>query len=153
VSTDGRIRNVNTGKELVLYVGNDGRKRVTLAVKDKPNQCSQFLVHRLVGIAFIENTESKKWVLHKDGDCKNNAVDNLYWGSEKDNYLDSVRHGTVGVRKPTDDEVVNVIREMKESGMKGTEIARMLDVSRSTVSKYTGKRKKGKRSQDIINMK
>lgn len=51
-------------------------------------------VHRMVAEMFIPNPCNLPVVRHLDGDPTNNTVRNLAWGTQKDNYEDSVRHGT-----------------------------------------------------------
>lgn len=51
-------------------------------------------IHRLVAEAFIPNPDNLPIVRHLDDDRSNNCVDNLAWGTQKDNYEDSVRNGT-----------------------------------------------------------
>ena len=50
-----------------------------------------FLVHRLVGMAFIENPENKKTIDHIDKDKSNNKVSNLRWATN-DEQLENKEH-------------------------------------------------------------
>lgn len=59
-----------------------GYKRVTLC---KDNKLKKFQIHRLVGLAFIENPENKPCINHKDENKANNNVDNLEWVTWKEN--------------------------------------------------------------------
>lgn len=49
------------------------------------------LVHRLVAENFIEQHNSKDQVNHKDGNKRNNKVENLEWVSAKENMRHSVK--------------------------------------------------------------
>ena len=42
-------------------------------------------VHRLVAQAFLPNPEKKRCVCHKDNNKENNDVNNLYWGTDREN--------------------------------------------------------------------
>ena len=77
VSTLGNVRSMNyrrTGvvKNIIPKVNNCGRLWVDL--KGKP-----MLIHRLVAIAFIRNKNNLPEINHKDGNPKNNNVNNLEW--------------------------------------------------------------------------
>jgi hypothetical protein len=48
-------------------------------------------VHRLVANAFIENTQNKECVNHKDCNRQNNCVNNLEWATYKENSLHAVQ--------------------------------------------------------------
>lgn len=54
----------------------------------KNGQSKDFLVHRLVGFAFIPLVEGKECINHIDGNPKNNNVNNLEWC----NHLENNRH-------------------------------------------------------------
>lgn len=51
-------------------------------------------VHSLVLTAFVGARPDGLVSRHLDGNPANNRVDNLAWGTESENALDSVRHGT-----------------------------------------------------------
>ncbi|MGI8152482.1 NUMOD4 motif-containing protein/HNH endonuclease [Staphylococcus haemolyticus] len=56
--------------------------RVTLWKNGKPKD---FLVHRLVGFAFIPTIKGKECINHIDGNSKNNCVENLEWCNHSEN--------------------------------------------------------------------
>lgn len=64
--------------------------RVTLWKNGKPKD---FLVHRLVGFAFIPLVEGKECINHIDGKPKNNNVNNLEWCTYKENTNHAFENG------------------------------------------------------------
>ena len=54
----------------------------------------QRLVHRLVLEAFVGPCPEGMECRHLDGNPGNNRLDNLAWGTPKENFADSMRHGT-----------------------------------------------------------
>lgn len=50
-------------------------------------------VHRVVAQAFIRNPDNLPVVRHLDDNPANNCVDNLAWGTQKDNMRDCIDHG------------------------------------------------------------
>ena len=57
-------------------------------------------VHRLVLEAFVGTCPEGMECRHLDGDPGNNRLENLAWGSPKENYADSLQHGTAWGHKP-----------------------------------------------------
>lgn len=64
----------------------------TVSYTDNGKQ-KHFLVHRLVGEAFIPNPENKPEINHIDGNPKNNDVNNLEWVTRKENVVHAYRTG------------------------------------------------------------
>lgn len=54
-------------------------------------------VHRMVAEMFIPNPDNLPVVRHLDGNAANNVVWNLAWGTPRENWEDSVRHGTARI--------------------------------------------------------
>ena len=99
VSTDGRVRNSQTGKMRKLSVTLDGRFRVGLTKDDKR---SYHLVHRLVATAFCNKEDGYDIVDHIDRNPANNNYGNLRWTNASGNNRNrSTYHnntsGTTGV--------------------------------------------------------
>ena len=81
VSNLGNLMNNKTGKFLKSCV-KGGYLNITL-INDKIKKT--FKVHRLVALAFIENTENKTDVNHKNKNKLDNTLSNLEWMTRKEN--------------------------------------------------------------------
>jgi hypothetical protein len=98
-------------------------------------------VHRLIGKAFIPNPNNLPFVCHENGNPGDNRVGNLYWGTQKENMRDRVKHGTHrrGSRSNTAKlnrfsvERIKLLREVCPTMSQGN-IAKIYDVSQSTIS-------------------
>lgn len=84
VSNYGRVKSLKSNKELILKLVTH-HKGYYKAQLLKNNKKKAFFVHRLVAQAFIPNPENKLQVNHKDGDKKNNHVENLEWTTQSEN--------------------------------------------------------------------
>lgn len=87
VSSDGTVMNLLTNKIKKPRSNGTGKgyMRVDLYKNGERRRC---YVHRLVAEAYIPNPNSLPFVNHKDGNPRNNKVDNLEWCTP----LENVRH-------------------------------------------------------------
>ena len=60
----------------------------------KNNQSSKKSIHRLVLETFVGDCPDSMQACHNDGYKLNNQLDNLRWGTHKENQQDRIRHGT-----------------------------------------------------------
>ena len=58
-----------------------------------------FMLHRLIGQAFLENPDSKRYINHKDFNKANNTVDNIEWVTASENMMHAQRHGRVNTKE------------------------------------------------------
>lgn len=127
-------------------LANKGKKSRYPRVALSYNQTErEFLVHRLVALAFLQEPNAGDEVCHNDGDFNNNSVDNLRWGSKASNQQDRVKHGTDvrGTKHPVSkltDVAVIEIRNLSHSGMKQADIGNLYGVSQATVSRIVLKK-------------
>lgn len=91
ISDRGRCWSSKTQKILTPKKGDKhGHKSYCLHNKGK---AKYKYAHRLVAEAFIPNDKGYPNVLHGDDDPDNNWVNNLRWGTQKDNHKDCVANG------------------------------------------------------------
>ena len=90
VSSDGQIRNDETGKLKTLVQNEDGYYKVDLY---NHGQRTTKRVNRLVAEAFIPNPENKPQVNHVDGNKINNDVSNLEWTTGSENMIHAYNTG------------------------------------------------------------
>lgn len=104
VSNDGEVRSLFCGHgtrwkcgERILTQRPDfkGYMKVKLC---KEGQGKLVFVHRLVANTFLEKPDGKNMVNHKDGDKRNNNVDNLEWCTNSENQIHSYR--VLGNQRP-----------------------------------------------------
>lgn len=87
--------------------GRCGRKylAVTLCIGDKKKSRP---VHQLVLEAFDKPRPSDMLALHKDDNPANNHLDNLYWGTTKQNIQDAKRNGRIPQCKLSEQDVWHI---------------------------------------------
>lgn len=74
-----------------------GYKRVTLW-KNKVGK--DFLVHRLVAMAFLEKPDGKDLINHIDGNPSNNYLENLEWCTSKENVNHAFQNRLMTTQNP-----------------------------------------------------
>ena len=95
-----------------------------------------FLVHRIVAQTFLENNTKKIQVNHKDGNSKNNCVENLEWVTPTENIQHSIKIGT-HINPPSSKKLSEkqVLKIRVLYGIKSQkEIAKIYHIDRSMVS-------------------
>lgn len=83
------------GKVLKYNYDKQGYTLVHLC-SDGKRSCKK--VHRLVAKSFIKNGYGKEYINHKDGNKKNNSVNNLEWVTPSENNIHAYK---IGLSKPT----------------------------------------------------
>lgn len=124
VSQDGRIQSQpRLGarlKELCPEIDRDGYKRVILSKNGKKRKQ---LVHRLVMLAFVGECPEGMQVCHYNGDPADNRIENLRYGTPKENMRDRDRHGRThhsrGEKSGTAKTTLAVVNEIRERYGKG----------------------------------
>ena len=85
IRNDGVVININTKRERKGGVGNHGYLRVGLRNEGKPKF---FLIHRLLGKAFIDGEDAKhNEIDHIDRNPLNNDLSNLRWATRSEQQI------------------------------------------------------------------
>lgn len=147
VLRDGRVWSSHSGVYKSVMDNGRGYKAVNVNLGDRGSRKRvRVYVHRMVAECYLGVGGDGMQVNHKDGDKGNNCVDNLEWCSRRSNLHhalarelvpinlnnwvngmeDAERERRMEERKaaPFSDDVVNRMREMRNSGISEDEIAR-----------------------------
>ena len=131
ISRDGRLwRN---GREKKFTVSKIGYEVVSFSINDKTKT---YYKHRLMLHAFVGPCPDNCEALHINGNRLDNRLENLRWGTRKENVADAIKHGTAtigsrnGAAKLTD-EMVSFIRQSKNI----EELTNKFNVSVSTIKR------------------
>ena len=86
--------------------------RSSVMIFDKEGERVRTGISRLVALVYIPNPYNKPFVCHKDNNPLNFSIDNLYWGTQKDNIQQCFHDGRLkpqGVKANTSDIQVEVV--------------------------------------------
>lgn len=145
VCSDGRIqsahrngtRKLGKWRDLKPSVDSKGYAGLTLCSTVTGSRW-RVRVHRLVAVSFIPNPLGLPCVRHLDGNSANNSARNLSWGTYKDNENDKLNHGT-WMKRITNakltEETKKIARTLSKSGSSCAAIARVIGVTRPTISR------------------
>ena len=75
VNALGEVMNIRTGRYLRHDAVRGGYERVTI-------DGTKYYIHKLVAEAFLEDSRGRRFVIHKDGNNKNNIYTNLMWSND-----------------------------------------------------------------------
>jgi len=114
------IENADTSGYFISSLGRFKNKKGIIMKDYKPHHSGyiylrvniqKYALHRLVALAFIENTENKSIVNHIDGNKLNNKVDNLEWVTCSEN---SIHAHKLGLNKGHKRKIIQYDLEMNE---------------------------------------
>lgn len=127
VSNLGNVKslgNKSNHKEPIILkptINKNGYMAVRLQ-KDK--KVKYIFIHKLVAEAFLRKKKENLQVNHKDGNKRNNKVNNLEWCTASENIIHSFK---IGLRKPTikkvyqldkNNNLINIYKSAKEASKK-----------------------------------
>lgn len=131
---------VRLNKTILLKPSPDSKGYLNVNLFDDQGKYKTVKVHRLVAGAFLDNPLHKRCVCHKDNNPQNNHVDNLYWGTDKENQAQAWEDGLHKNRIP--------VKQIDKTGMTVaifkslSEAAREKNISQQNIQKCIyGKRK------------
>jgi len=102
-------------------------------------------VHRLALSSFTRDAGAGLDVRHKDGNRTNNRIENLCWGTRKDNMADAIAHGRTNrgmrcsTRKLDEAAVLAILRDNRTQA----EIAKEYGVNHATISLIKSRKRWG----------
>lgn len=130
IRSDGQVWNDKQNRPLKWIINTNGYPYVNLNGK-------VHYLHRLVLVHFVGPYQKGMHGCHNDGNPLNPRLENLRWGTPRENAADRVRHGTAprGEKcgaKLTEKQVVE-IHEIINHGKRDDVIAGMFGVSPATI--------------------
>lgn len=130
IDENGNVRNDKRNRLITPYDNKAGKGYLYVCLYNGHIKQGAYGVHRLVAQTFIPNPENRPMVNHKDGDTKNNNVNNLEWVSPLENVVHAHRvlgalcgyqHAWVRKEKPVKqidmktNEVVAIYKSVQEA--------------------------------------
>lgn len=144
ISSDGlvkRIKPSNRNRGGILTATFDSKRYLQIKLTVNGNS-KTFKVHKLVMIAFAGDRPAGFQINHKNGIKTDNRIENLEYVSPRQNMYHSYgvlsRQAVIGEAsvnaKLTDENVRDIRRAFADGGITYTQLARLYNVSRYTIS-------------------
>lgn len=136
ISSYGRVKNSN-GRFLKLMGNTDKNPYFTVELDGK-----KVLIHRVMLMAFSGMPHKGEQACHKNDVKTDNWLDNLYWGTPKDNKRDAIKNGKLRCpqgenhhKARLNDELISIIKK-EYSGKRGeqTAIGKKYGISQQHIS-------------------
>jgi len=139
IDKDGNIFSTKTNKQMKSYSDSKGYLQIELRCKDDTSK--SFLIHRLVMKTFnpIENDKNFD-INHKNGNKKDNSLDNLEWCTTQYNITHSYING-FQKRKLTDQDVIDIYLALKTENIPVKDISKKYGVSEGMIKHIKAKSK------------
>jgi hypothetical protein len=133
VSNHGQVRSYKTGTCKLKKPGTiqHGYQNITL---QKDGKSYTKTIHRIVLTVFDREPMEGEVCRHLDGNPKNNHIDNLCWGTCKENIKDMYTHGTLGGGKQWTPEEIDEVKWLHGYGWYIKDIAEKLGVGTACIS-------------------
>lgn len=147
-STHGRIRSeeriitrYKTGvkekhKSVILkpWIAKKSGKGYFMVGLSRGNETIKIGVHRLILWAFVGKQEKGYETRHLDGNCKNNHISNLAYGTRSENRQDAVKHLTLmRPKKLTKEDVIDICK-MGTEKISSKIVSEKYNINRNTVT-------------------
>ena len=140
ISNKGRLRSIKLSVKLYIKGNIKGSGYLQDSITDKNGKNRFIQRHRLVAIAFIDNPNNLPQVNHKDGNKLNNIIENLEWVTASENIKHAFDIGIKNLKGEKNNmaklnmDIVNEIRELANTDITLTKIAKLYNISIATVS-------------------
>ena len=141
VTKEGRVWSYKRGSFRTIRKDRNGYWGLILY---SPGGYQHRLVHQLVLEAWVGPRPEGQVCRHLDGDRDNNHIDNLAYGTYRDNTADAMRHGTQHIAPPgmshpacklTDEQVLELVSLYRHGLANQSHLAKQFAVSQSQVSR------------------
>lgn len=135
ISNTGMLRNIISKKIYKLSISDRGYYQVVVSIGSRTSKL-KVKIHMAVAQNFIENTENRLEVNHKNGNKLDNNDYNLEWSTRSENMKHANRSNLLTYRKLIDEDIdyirKNYVKRSKNNNT--VTFAKMFNVHHDTIS-------------------